>query len=90
MAKKAKRTGPLPVRAGVAVGIVWAAAVLLIGIMANFGYATEWVTLLASIYKGYKSTCITGILLGVVYGFIDGFIGGFVVIWLYNKLKINK
>jgi len=85
----AKKTELLPVRAGVAVGILWALSLVSIGISNRYDYATAWFDLMASAYIGFSSSA-KGILLGVIYGFIDGFVAGFLVVWLYNKLNINK
>lgn len=72
-------------RLGLAGGIVWGAAVLLLGFIAIAGYGNAWVILLSDIYLGYKATLL-GAIIGGIYGFIDGFIGCYVLAWLYNRL----
>lgn len=70
---------------GLAVGIIWAAGVFLLGLFAMGGWAVPIVTLIGSGYLGYAAS-ITGSIVGAIWGFVDGFIGGFLVAWLYNKL----
>ncbi|MBD3314087.1 hypothetical protein GF345_06605 [Candidatus Woesearchaeota archaeon] len=91
MAKKkaAGSKGPLPVRAGTALGIVWGAVCALMAVTASFGYAESWVALLGDVYIGY-GTGLVGVIAGAVYGFLDGFIAAFIVVWIYNKLNISK
>ncbi|MBU0535980.1 MAG: bacteriophage holin [Nanoarchaeota archaeon] len=91
MAKKeiVKAKGPLPVRAGVAFGILWGAVMALMALFAMIGYGAEWVSDWGMLYIGYSAS-VVGTVLGAVYGFFDGFIGAFIVVWLYNKLNINK
>jgi hypothetical protein len=71
---------------GLALGIVWAVVVFLLGVLAMlFSWGAAWVELLSSIYIGYKMTLL-GSVIGAIWGFIDAFIGGIIVAWLYNKL----
>ena len=75
-----------PVSFGLAFGILWGAATLLVGILAfAFGWGGPFVNVLGSLYVGYEPT-ILGSLVGGVWGLIDGFIGGFILAWLYNLL----
>ena len=76
----------LDVRAfGLALGIVWGIAVLLLGILAMlFNWGTVCVIALSTMYIGYKSTFL-GSLVGGIWGFIDAGIAGVVIAWLYNK-----
>ena len=70
---------------GLAFGILWSGAVLLMGILANFSeWAVPFVKVLSVMYIGY-STAIVGLLIGAAWGFVDAFIGGFLFAWLYNK-----
>lgn len=69
-------------------GIVWAAGLVLISLIANaFDIWLDGVQTIAEFYIGYDIT-FKGALIGAIYGFIDGFIGGWVIAWLYNKLAI--
>lgn len=69
---------------GVGLGVSWAFGVLVLGILsAAFGYGTEVVHLLSSVYKGYVATPL-GIVIGTLWAFFDGFIAGVVMAWIYN------
>lgn len=71
---------------GLTLGIVWGAALLIMGIVATFfNYGDGFVGALGSLYCGYKAT-ILGSLIGGVWGFIDAGICGVIIAWLYNKL----
>ena len=70
---------------GLAVGIVWAAGVLVMGLIAMVcPWGARFVDWLAPFYVGYDAT-IVGILIGAIWGFIDGGIGAVLIAWLYNK-----
>ena len=70
-------------------GIMWAVAVLMIGV-ANLiwpGYGTTFLELLASIYPGYDATrSIGAVVAGTLYALVDGAIFGFVFGLLYNSI----
>ena len=73
------------VRMGLALGIVWAVGIFLLGIAATLcNWGTDLVWLIGSVYIGYDATFL-GSFCGLVWAFVDGFICGFVLIWLYNK-----
>ena len=73
--------------AGLAVGIVWGASMLLTGLLAAYlNYGNAVIDLISSVYIGSGATLV-GSIIGGVYGFIDGFVGGFLLVWLYNKLE---
>lgn len=65
-------------------GIIWGLAILLIGILAMYGYGMPFVKLFASVYKGYAATW-GGAVVGGLWGFVDGLIGCYIFAWLYNK-----
>ncbi|MBD3304498.1 hypothetical protein GF343_05100 [Candidatus Woesearchaeota archaeon] len=73
-----------PKALGLAFGILWGLACLLIGIFAMYGYGNQFLDLFASVYKGYAATW-GGAVIGAIWGFVDGFIGGYILAWLYNK-----
>ena len=74
------------IRLGLAIGIVWGAGVLLLGVMATaWDWGTPLVKLFGSLYLGYAPT-LPGILLGALWGFADGLIGGTLIAWVYNAL----
>lgn len=74
-----------PFSFGLAVGITWAIAVLIMGWIAagTAGWSKPMVELLGSVYYGYKPGFAGGVV-GAVLGLIDGFIGGFILAWIYN------
>lgn len=74
-----------PMALGVAAGILWAGYVLLIGIMAMFGWGNALVTAFGSLYLGYQAS-VVGAIIGAAWGFVDGFIAGYVIAWIYNKM----
>lgn len=76
----------LDVRAfGLACGIVWGAAMLLLGLLNIFctwGSGIEAV--MATLYLGYRATLL-GSIIGGIWGFVDGGVGGLIFAWMYNK-----
>lgn len=73
---------------GLACGILWGLGMLLLTLASKFwGYGTEWVNLMNTIYMGAGTATWLAVLLGGVWGFLDGFIGGWLLAWLYNKLS---
>ena len=66
-------------------GITWGLFIAFLGIIANFGWATQVVALLSDYYIGF-STSGLGIILGFIEGFICAAIGGAIFVWLYNYL----
>lgn len=71
---------------GKAAGMVWAAGVVGLGVMARAGWGEEWRDLLADAYLGYDSTR-DGLAIGAVWGFLDAFIGAYLLAWLYNRFR---
>jgi hypothetical protein len=67
----------------VAIGVLWAIYVLLLGWIAAFGWGKEMVTVLSSLYIGYKPTFVGGII-GGIWAFVDGAIAGAIIAWVYN------
>ncbi len=75
-----------PTRLGLAGGILWAVSLFICTIVSFYtGYATEFLTILASVYPGYSISWL-GATFGILYGFLDAFIGLFILAWIYNKL----
>ena len=73
-----------PVRLGIALGITWAIGMFLLGLTAwLFGYGTDFLNTMASIYRGFAPSLL-GSLIGAAWGFVDAFIGGFLIAWFYN------
>lgn len=76
-----------PVKLGISGGILWGGCMFICTILALlFGYSTEFLNMMASIYPGYNISW-GGSLLGLIYGFLDSFIGLFLLAWIYNKLN---
>ena len=72
---------------GLAIGILLAAYVFLLGITAwLFDWGTVIVEATSSVYIGYSATFI-GSIIGAVWAFVDRFIGGVVIAWVYNKFQ---
>ena len=69
---------------GMAAGLVWGAAVLLLGLFATPQYGMPFVQFIGSLYPGYAPT-VQGAFIGGFWGFVDGGIGALVFAWLYNK-----
>jgi len=70
---------------GLACGIIWGAAILLLGlinIVSSWG--SGWVVLMSTLYPGYVPTFL-GSIIGAIWGFFDAGIGGLLLAWLYNK-----
>ena len=70
---------------GLAMGILWGLAVLVMTVWAMVVGGGEHLILLGKFYMGYGISP-AGAFIGLIWGFIDGFIGGWVLAWLYNKL----
>ena len=71
---------------GLAMGILWGASVLLMGLMSLFcSWSLAFVEFMAPMYVGYDAT-ILGALIGTLWAFVDAFVGGWLLAWLYNKL----
>jgi hypothetical protein len=69
--------------------ILWAGAVLLVGV-ANLiwpGYGRPFLLMLASIYPGYAASGSFGdVIVGSLYALVDAAILGLVFGWLYNLI----
>lgn len=71
---------------GLAIGIVWAAGVLLLALMAMlWDWGTGVISLLGSLYLGYDASLL-GMLAGAIWAFVDGFVCGFLIAWIYNRI----
>lgn len=73
-----------PAAFGLALGVVWGSAVLIVGLLAHyFSYGTAFVTSMGIMYIGYEPS-VLGSIIGGVMGFIDALIAGALIAWLYN------
>ncbi len=69
-------------------GIIWAAAVFLVGI-ANLiwpSYGTTFLQFAASVYPGYEVGGFGSVIVGTLYALLDGLVAGAILAWLYNTL----
>lgn len=70
---------------GLAFGILWAASMLIMGLLATYtNYGGGFINAMSQMYPG-AGVGIGHVLIGTVIGFIDGFVGGAILAWLYNK-----
>lgn len=74
-------------KAAIAGGIVWGVMIFLSTFASMYwGYGTEWLRVMMSIYPGYTITPV-GSVVGLIYGFFDIFIGTYIVYWVYKQIK---
>ncbi len=67
-------------------GIYWGLAMVLAGWTSIFGWGTAFVVANSSLYIGYESSFIGGII-GGIWGFATGFIAGGVFSYFYNMFR---
>jgi hypothetical protein len=68
-----------------AFGLTWGLGMMILGWISGGGWGARIVEVLSSLYIGFASTFVGGIL-GGLWGFADGFLGGLVLTVLYNAL----
>jgi hypothetical protein len=73
----------------VGVGVSWAVCMLFAGWASIFGWCKEFVQIMSSIYVGFTSTFLGGII-GAIWGFVDGAIGGAIIAFVYNMVAGKK
>ncbi|QSG13502.1 putative membrane protein (plasmid) [Halapricum desulfuricans] len=74
---------------GKAMGLLWAGAVVVLGLTAREGWGEEWHDLLSDVYLGYDSTN-QGLVIGAIWAFADGFVGAYLLAWLYNLFQPSE
>lgn len=74
---------------GLAVGLVWAIGLLVVGWTSIMGWGTNFVTHMASVYKGFGAS-FGGAFVGAIWGFITGYIGGALFGFFYNRIVSSK
>jgi hypothetical protein len=67
----------------IALGAAWAFGVLIIGWAASFGWGSELVDVMSSLYLGYGPSFV-GAVIGAIWAFVDGAIGGAIIAVVYN------
>ena len=77
-----------PLAFGLAAGLLWGSAVLLVSIAHAIwpSYGGAFLALIGSIYPGYQPGGGGSILVGTLYGLVDGGIAGCILAWLYNRI----
>ncbi len=80
----AKRARLSAIALGVALGVLYAAWMLTVGILASRGtFGMDLVTHWATFYPGVAAT-MTGAFVAGAWGFLKGFLIGLVLGWIYN------
>jgi hypothetical protein len=75
---------------GLALGVTWAIAVFMLGMMAwLFGWGIEVASALSGLYIGYGPSFV-GAIAGAVWGFVDGLIVGVMIAWFYNRFLLAR
>ena len=74
-----------PFALGIALGVLWGAAVFFAGIAAMFAWGVAMVTALGSFYIGYGPTFL-GAIIGGIWAFVDGLVAGALIAWIYNAV----
>lgn len=71
-------------------GLVWGIGLfILTWWIIAFDGASENVTFIGRIYRGYNITA-TGSIIGLIWGFFDGLVGGAIFAWIYNLIAARK
>jgi len=71
---------------GLACGLIWGLGLFfLTWWVIAFEGATQQITMIGHLYRGYRISPM-GSIIGLVWGFFDALIGGVVFAWLYNLL----
>jgi hypothetical protein len=66
-------------------GISWSICILLAGWVSIFGWCVEFVEVMSSIYIGFKSSFVGGII-GAIWAFVDGAVAGAIIAFVYNTI----
>jgi len=67
----------------IGLGVSWAICMLFVGWVSIFGWGTEFVETMSSVYIGFAPTFLGGVI-GAIWGFVDGAIGGAIIAFIYN------
>ena len=67
----------------VGLGVTWGAGIMLLGWVSAGGWGANLVQAMSSVYRGYTSTFLGGVV-GGLWGFGDAFLGGLLFAALYN------
>jgi len=69
-------------------GLVWASAILLVGLLhlAHPAYGLDFLQMTSSVYPGFHASHSMGsVLIGTIYGFFDGAVAALLFAWFYNS-----
>jgi hypothetical protein len=72
-----------------ALAVIWGAVIFLTGLgnLVSSTYGQEFLTVISSLYPGYKATASFGqVIIATVYGVVDAAIVGAVFAWVYNRV----
>ena len=78
---------------GLAMGLIWGAAILLAAAANQIwpDYGRGFLDLMASVYPGYRPASGAGsIVVGALYGLVDGAVAGGLLAWIYNRLVHDR
>ncbi len=64
-------------------GVLWGLYMLCLGFMAMFGWGTSFLSVMSSIYIGFRPT-FPGAIVGGLWGFLDGAVAGGIIAFVYN------
>jgi len=73
----------------ISLGLVWGILAMLLTGIVNLiwpEYGQDFLWTMASVYPGYETGTVLGVILGALYGFVDGAIIGAAYAWLYNRV----
>jgi hypothetical protein len=65
-------------------GITWGLLLMILGWASMAGWGVKLISVLSSVYLGYESSLIGGIV-GFFWGLLDGFAVGAIIAFLYNR-----
>ena len=69
-----------------AIGLLWAGAVVVLGVTAGYGWGDEWRDPLSDVSVGNDSTK-RGLVFGAIWAFFDAFVGASLLAWLCNLFR---
>jgi hypothetical protein len=64
-------------------GVTWGIGIMTLGWISAAGWGARVVEALSSVYLGFASTFLGGVI-GGLWAFADGFLGGLILAALYN------
>ena len=80
----------LPVRLGVALGIVWGGCMLSLALFAGKRYGLSFLAAMSKLYLGCGQESLFSKIMCGALGFIDAFVGGWLIGTVYNRLPMKQ